>query len=367
MNVLILTEYLPRSEDAEITGGVEAYCHYVPAHLRREHDVTVIGRSTDGSVWDAAHVGSLPGRLWFLARALVRGLKSPGDVVVGTTYVVQPIAWLIAKVRRRPIVFWYPDVLIGRWRGGEFGRVGGLIGETVERILLKLPIDRYIAISESTASKLVANGVDPERVVVIPCGYEQHVVDAVEPQPYAVPTLVVVGRLVNYKRVDLVVSAVADLVSRSAPVRLVIVGQGPEYEPLKELAAREAIADHVDFLGHVRRHVDVLSAVAGATVFASASEIEGFGIALVEAMALGVPYVVTDIPAFREVTAGGVGGRLFPPGDVAGLVAALEPLLDSEAERSRARQAGVVHAERYRWDAVAARTAEVLGELLETS
>jgi glycosyltransferase involved in cell wall biosynthesis len=365
MRILLLTEYLPASDDGEITGGVEAYCHYVGQHLAREHEVVLIGRRTDGSIWDDASLRSLPGRLLFLARALLTGLRDPGDVVVGTTYVVHPIAWLVAKLRRRPVVFWYPDVLIGTWRGGQFGRVAGIVGETVERILLRLPVDRFIAISESTKAKLVAAGVPSDRIVVIPCGFEPSLVQEVAGSTSEHPARVtVVGRLVPYKRVDVVVRAVARVCETHPDVELVVVGQGPERVRLEALARQLGIGHRVHLRGFVDRHDDVLGAIAESSVFVSASEIEGFGIVVVEAMALGVPYAVTDIPAFREVTSGGVGGRLFPAGDDAALAERLGELLTPGPERAALRAAGRDHAAAYAWSAVASDTAEALATLV---
>lgn len=365
MRILMLTEYLPASEEGEITGGVEAYCHYVSQHLRNDHEVILIGRRTDGSVWDDASLSSLPGRLLFLVRALLRGLRDPGDVVVGTTYVVHPIAWLIAKLRRRPVVFWYPDVLIGTWRGGQFGRLAGIVGEVVERILLRLPVDRFIAISESTRAKLVAAGVPPERTVVIPCGFERSLVDEVADAVTEHPGRVtVVGRLVPYKRVDVAIRAVARVRSTIPEVELVVIGQGPERQRLESLAQELGVVDRVHLRGFVDRHDDVLTAIAESSAFVSASEIEGFGIVVVEAMGLGVPYAVTDIPAFREVTAGGVGGRLFAQGDDAALARCLVELLTPGPERAAMRAAGREHAAGYEWGAVARDTAVALEALV---
>ncbi len=314
MRILLITEYLPASDQVEITGGVEAYAHYVGGHLRDDHDVTILSRPTDGSVWDAASVASLPGRLLFLLRALVRGLRTPADVVIGTTYVVHPIAWLVGKLRRRPVVFWYPDVLLGTWRAGGFGRVAGVIGELAERVILRLPVDRYLAISQSTADKLAAHGVDPARITVIPCGFDQATVDAVTPEPGGEDRITVVTRLVPYKRVDLAVRALPGL----PELHLVVIGQGPEHDRLTALAAELGVADRVELRGFVARHTDVLATIAGSRAFVSASEVEGFGIVVAEAMALGTPYAVSDIPAHREVTDGGRGGALFPPGERGG-------------------------------------------------
>jgi glycosyltransferase involved in cell wall biosynthesis len=364
MRILIVNEYLPDSDRGEITGGVEAYCHYVGRHLRSEHDVRFLSRSTTGSVWDAPTLASLPGRLWFLLRALVQGLRADADVVMGTTYVVHPVAWLIGTLRRRPVVFWYPDVLIGSWRNGQFGAVEGIMGELAERLIMRLPVARFIAISESTAIKLVAHGVEPDRVTVVPCGYDPATVDAVEPEPTDRRRITVVGRAVPYKRLDVVLRAAARLAPDMPDLEVVVIGQGPELESLRKLATDLGIAHQIDFRGFLDEHRQVLAAVAGSRAFASASEIEGFGIVVVEAMALGVPYVVTDIPAFREVTAGGVGGALVPPGDDEAMADALRAVLEPGPARDDLVGEGRAHAARYTWTAVADGTAAVLTDVV---
>lgn len=363
MRILLITEYLPATEQAEITGGVEAYAHYVGGHLRRDHEVTILSRPTDGTVWDDASLRSIPGRLWYLLRATVQGLRTPADVVIGTTYVVHPVAWLVGKLRRRPVVFWYPDVLIGTWRNGQFGTAAGIVGEVAERIIVRLPVDRYLAISESTKAKLVANGVESERVTVIPCGFDQATVDAVVPEPGGEHRLTVVGRLVPYKRVDLAVRALHLLRDERPDLRLVVIGQGPEREPLEALATELGVADRVELRGFVARHLDVLGTIAGSAAFVSASEIEGFGIVVAEAMALGTPYAVSDIPAHREVTDGGRGGGLFPPGDAEALAECLLRVTDPATRAALAAESAEVAA-RYRWDAIAQTTATELAAVV---
>lgn len=365
MQILVVTEFLPSSDRGEITGGVEAYCHYVGRELERQHDVTFIADRTDGERWDHASLGSIPRRLLFLVRALLQGLRADADIVMGTNYVVHPVAWLIGVLRRRPVVFWYPDVLIGQWRSGQFGRITGVIGELSERLILRLPVARYIAISQSTADKLIAHGIAPERIDVIPCGYDETLVAAVgTPTPPPRPRIAVVGRLVPYKRVDLVLDAVARLQDRWPELELVVIGRGPEQERLEAQARALGIGERVRFAGHLPSHVDVLREVSGSTVFVSASEIEGFGIVVVEASALGCPIVVSDIAVFREVTAEGTGGLLFRAGDAADLAEQLDRLLADPELQATSRRAGRAHAAKYRWSEVAERTAATFHDVV---
>lgn len=368
MQILVVTEFLPSSDRGEITGGVEAYCHYVGRELERDHEVTFIADRTDGARWDHASLGSIPRRLLFLLKALAQGLRTESDVVMGTNYVVHPVAWLIGLLRRRPVVFWYPDVLIGQWRNGQFGRVSGIIGELSERLILRLPVARYIAISQSTADKLIAHGIARERIDVIPCGYDDDVVAAVgTPPPAPRPRVVVVGRLVPYKRVDLVVEAMALLRHHCPDLELLVIGRGPEHERLDAQARVLGIADRVHLVGHLPSHIDVLREVAASTVFVSASEIEGFGIVVVEASALGCPIVVSDIGVFREVTSEGTGGLLFRTGDAEHLAEQIERLVDDPDLRAASAAAGRAHAARYRWSEIAQQTAQTLQDVVRPS
>jgi glycosyltransferase involved in cell wall biosynthesis len=107
-----------------------------------------------------------------------------------------------------------------------------------------------------------------------------------------------------------------------------------------------------------------LRLIANSRVLVSASEIEGFGIVVVEALSLGVPAVVSDIEAHREVTAGGTGGALFAAGELSELVDALRPLLaDDDEWRARSDKA-VLQAARYTWPDVAARTGRLYERLI---
>jgi glycosyltransferase involved in cell wall biosynthesis len=163
--------------------------------------------------------------------------------------------------------------------------------------------------------------------------------------------------LVPYKRVDVVIRALAILSSDIDDITLRIVGQGPDRRRLESLAQDLGVADRVQFEGFVGAHDEVLGMVAEARCLVSASEIEGFGIVVVEAQSVGVPVVLSDIPAFKELVPDGRGGRLFSAGNAGALAAAVRPFLVDDERWTAASREAVELSARYRWSAVAEATA----------
>ena len=369
MKVLVITELFPEADVAEVTGGVENRVYYVVKRLRQHHDVTVLaGETQGGTTWRPASISSIPMRLKRMIMLFWRGLKADFDIVESSILVVHPVAWIVGVLKRRPMVFWYPDVLIGQWKTGAFSPWAGRIGELYERLVLKLPHAHYIAISESTRDKLIAGGVKPERIDIVHCGFDPAValaamVDA-DGGSDSRPTIVTASRLVPYKRVDLVIRALAKLTADHPDIRLRIVGQGPERPRLERIAAELGVTDNVEFVGYLPLHDDVLKVIAKASVFVSASEIEGFGISVVEAASVGVPFVITDMPVFREVTRDGAGGVLFRLGDADDLADKINRLLRDEALRASCRSAGAALVRSYTWDALADETAAVYEKVI---
>ncbi|MBA2338744.1 MAG: glycosyltransferase [Acidimicrobiia bacterium] len=121
---------------------------------------------------------------------------------------------------------------------------------------------------------------------------------------------------------------------------LVIAGrQGKATADLEAQIERLGLGGRVRLLGH---RGDVAEVLAAADVFAFPSLYEGLGGALIEAMALGVPIVASDLAALREVVRSGENADLVPPADPAALAQALSALLDDEPRRqaygARSRQ-----------------------------
>jgi glycosyltransferase involved in cell wall biosynthesis len=184
-----------------------------------------------------------------------------------------------------------------------------------------------LANSAGTARRCAERGARRTRVV--------HLGTDVPPAaalPPAEPTLVTVGNLIARKRHADVIEAMALLRDRRPDLRYVVVGDGPQREPLRELAAARGVAERVDLRGRLP-HAEAVAAARGATVFVLPSVAEAFGVSYVEAMAAGVPAIGSrgeDGP--EEIAAAGGGIELVAPGEPRALADLIDALL-SDGDR----------------------------------
>jgi glycosyltransferase involved in cell wall biosynthesis len=112
----------------------------------------------------------------------------------------------------------------------------------------------------------------------------------------------------------------------------VIVGRGDEERALRELAAASSSADRIHFLGE---RSDVTEILAASDLFVLPSLNEGLSLAMLEAMAIGVPVVATAVGGASDILTPGQTGWLVPPGDPDALA---EAVLEALEQPERARQ-----------------------------
>jgi glycosyltransferase involved in cell wall biosynthesis len=147
------------------------------------------------------------------------------------------------------------------------------------------------------------------------------------PHRRTIPTLVTVGHLVARKRHADVVRALWLLRDRHPDLRYLVIGDGPEREPLARLAEELGVADRLELAGQLP-HDEALARAATGHVFVMPSVDEAFGVAYVEAMAACLPAIGTrGEPGPQEIAAAGDGLLLVPPGDVEALAGLIDELL----------------------------------------
>jgi glycosyltransferase involved in cell wall biosynthesis len=203
--------------------------------------------------------------------------------------------------------------------------------------------DRLVYVSNRAYQEALADRSTPaQRSVVIPNGidltkFQQPYVSAHLREQHATPedalVLTYLGRLDEQKGVDDLLQALAMLEPEPETKILAwIIGSGPEREKLHSLGQTLGIGEMVRFIGHQENVADLLQA---SDLFVLPSHSEGMSIALLEALAAGLPCVVTDVGDNALVVADGVQGRVVPPGQPQAIAQAIQALVRDGGLRRR--------------------------------
>jgi N-acetyl-alpha-D-glucosaminyl L-malate synthase BshA len=150
---------------------------------------------------------------------------------------------------------------------------------------------------------------------------------------YAAGNELLVGHLSNFRPVKRVqdVIRIFHLLQKRVPARLLMMGEGVDLEPARNLAAELGISRRVSFLGAVTRVAEILAQL---DLFLLPSEYESFGLAALEAMACGVPVICTKTGGMPEVVENGVSGLLCDVGDCVCMAGAAVEILRNAEQRS---------------------------------
>lgn len=347
-------------------GGAEIHLHEVFGRLAaRGHEVTLLCSGFRGgsarTALDGIQVRRTGGRHTFgLAAPLYyrKELASePWDVVVEDLNKVPVFAPLWAGA---------PVLLLVHHLFGRTAFQEASLPVAAATWLLERPVPLVfrgcptVAVSESTARELSARGVRRDRIRVIPNGVD---LERYAPEPdgseFSVPTVLYLGRLKRYKRIDLVLRAAAVLRDRGTECRVLVAGKGDRRRALERLRDRLELADRVRFLGFVDENRK-LELLRRSWVHVLTSTKEGWGISNLEAAACGTPTVASDAPGLRDSVRDGVTGYLVPHGDVPALAGRIRQLLKDDARRSRMGRKARRFAEEFSWDAAARKWHDLL-------
>ena len=371
MNLLVLN-WLDRENPQ--AGGAEIHLHEAFGRLARGGwQVTVVSSGWPGAprraVLDGMEILRVGGRYsyWALAprRALAELRSRSFDLVVED---LNKVPLFLPRWSPAPSL-----LLVHHLFGGTAFREAAL-PVALATWLLERPIPRVyrgvpcVAVSPSTRDDLIARGLDGRTIRVVENGVDTgHLEPGRAEDRFPEPTLLYLGRLKRYKRVDLVLAAVADLWQSGLSVRLIVAGAGDQRVRLEREARRLGLGDEsVRFAGFVSED-EKRELLQRAWVHTITSEKEGWGISNIEAAACGTPTVASDVPGLRDSVRDGDTGFLVPHGDVAALSRAIRTLLEGRELRVRMGRAARRLAETLSWDRSSRGLAEACREAVASS
>jgi glycosyltransferase involved in cell wall biosynthesis len=306
-------------------GGAERQLQYVSTELaRRGHEVLVAFSHDGTSPWSADGVSlvhlhqrsSWDPRLFTGAAALMRDwapdiVQSWGvqmDIILGTLQMISRRRWVL----REPTSGVFYERGVKAKARCALGRAGASLVVANSRGGLAY----WSRCAPRVKSVLIANALDVEAI------------DHVQPRAFPVrPAILFVGRLEQSKNVDVLLEAVA-LLFRDHPGQLVICGEGADRPRLEALAQARGLTGRVVFTGYTE---SPWSYMTGADLFVSLSRFEGSPNAVLEAFAAGVPVLLSDIEAHREIADD--RSAWFTPIDAVASAAAMQDILFQSGER----------------------------------
>jgi glycosyltransferase involved in cell wall biosynthesis len=362
------------------TGGAERRFHELARRLAIRHDVHYVtwrwwgddpiliedGITYHGIGAPRAFYGAdgrriLREQIAFAARVPAALMRIGADVVdvSATPFLPLYAAWPATRLGRSRLVATWHEFWGEHWNAYLPHRpLTARLARLAEAGARRLA-DRHVAVSSFTARRLAdsaragQSAAHAATVEVVANGVEIAAFAAAGATPADARSVdvVFVGRLIEEKRVDLLVQAIAQLAERRPGIRCEIVGDGPERGSLASLIRDLGLDGQVTLTGRVSE-AELAVRLGSARLLALPSEREGYGIAVVEAQAAGTVPIVARSPlsAAPDLVEDGVDG-LVVDGTAEAFAAAIEALLAAPARRDGLAAGARATAAGRGWDA----------------
>ena len=349
MRVLfVLENYFP------FVGGAETLFQHVCEGLAEKgHTVTVVTSSQPGTpayeVLNGVTIHRVRcprrgSRYWFTFLAIPRAisLSRTADIIQTTTYNGAFPAWLASRLWGKKCVITVYEVIAEGWRSMMgMNRFMAWLHRLLEHIIIIIPFDRYISVSEYTAGRIRRYGISPDKIKVIYNGIDYAIFDphkAVGKQIRERLGLrdnfvyMSYGRPGISKGLEYLVRAIPLIAEKIPHARLLmILSRQPAdgYKKITGLIKALGVEDKVTLVDPVPR--DELPAyIAAADCVVVPSVSEGFGFTAIEACAMGRPVVASNVASLPEVISGTC--LLVEPGNPAAIAEAVQAVYEGKAE-----------------------------------
>jgi phosphatidylinositol alpha-1,6-mannosyltransferase len=376
MGILFVTWNFPPRR-----GGIENLMGQLTAGLKKRHSVFVItahaanAASGEDGIFRAPWPGLIPFAFYAMWRGAISLIRNPEiEVVFGGSAMVTPLVLLLARLFRRKVVV----------QAHGLDLVYGSIFYQVLCVRWLRYCDRTVANSDYTASLGAERGVSRESISVIPLGVDtMRFTPAANCEELKIETglagrrvILFVGRLARRKGVREFIQNCLPVIVREAPRTYFVVAGGNPTESLAhrddvlseiQAAVRElGLRDHARITGEVSDDELVklyqCCDVVVLPALASAEDVEGFGMVLLEAAAMGKPVVATRVGGIPDAVADGLSGILVKTGDYGELSrSVIELLIDDERRLVMGEFAKQRAQTEFSWKAIVARYEEVFG------
>jgi len=231
------------------------------------------------------------------------------DIIQTTSYNAGIPAILAGKIFRKKVVITFHEVWADLWEELPFMSKFSKWGHRLfERNLLRLPFDKFVAVSNATAAALQKAGIDEGKIEVIHNGIDYDEFSVVKKIPVANKEFnyLYFGRLGVSKGLDLILDAAVKFRTTNPNSKLTMIipkNPKPFYKLFMNLVKEKELLDYIDFK-HQLKYEEVLNELTKTDCAIIPSYSEGFSYAAVECIALETPIISSDRAALKEVVSG---------------------------------------------------------------
>jgi glycosyltransferase involved in cell wall biosynthesis len=240
----------------------------------------------------------------------------------------------------------------------EFSPFLARIGIFLESVMMPLVYRKipFITISQCSREQLIHIGIKSDRCSVVYCGLDHNQYQPCQ-EKTSYPSLIYLGRLMNYKRVDLLIKMMPAILNVIPDAVLHLVGSGPTENYLKQLRCQLRLERNVIFHGHVNEG-EKTYLLQHAWLFVIASMKEGWGLVAIEANACGIPVIAFNVPGLCEAIDNPHSGILVESEQE--FVAWVANLIEDENLRKKMSRFALEHAKNFDWDVSAQQYLHIL-------
>lgn len=300
------------------------------------------------------------GRLASLVTPIVPVLRGNYDIVHGHTFLPAFPTKVVSEIGRIPSVFTVHGTALTSGVGHDTTGVARIKRAVERQFLLGFDYDHVISVNQEHVSLLNQSQSD---VTCIPNGVDLDRFEVDEPTVDG--RVVFLGRLAPKKRVSDLIYAIDEVAADHPDVELVIVGEGPLEEELRDLVVKLGVTDRVTFTGRVEEQ-EIPRYYASAELFVLPSVWEGHPLTLLEAWAASCPVIASDVEGIAEFVDHGETGYLVEAKNPKALADAIRYALENPEEaRAWGQAARQLAEEKFSWETAARRTRQIYDRVIE--
>lgn len=214
-----------------------------------------------------------------------------------------------------------------------------------------------LSISKSTKKSLVRLGFNKQKISIVEPGVEQKNVKKIKARKYTKPTIVYLGRIKKYKRIEILVNIMPKILEKVPSARLLVAGWGSEAPFIIDLAMKSKKRKRIELVGPVSEYEKRIL-LAKSWVFVNPSLHEGWGISVIETNQLGTPAISFDVPGLSDSIKDGFNGYLCKDEDE--MVNRVSEVLKNTKLRDRLSKNSTNWAKQFNWDQAAKESLRII-------